>query len=61
MVQVELRDKRFVAKMSKWLRIVETWPHGVTFPNLRNGEILATEFVENVRSVVAHARARIPA
>jgi hypothetical protein len=29
------RRGRDVAKLKKWLAVVETWPHGGTFPGLK--------------------------
>lgn len=51
------RIKRQKAEKSRswlksWLAWVETWPNGGTFPGLKNGDELAAEFINTVRSLV---------
>lgn len=43
---------RTVAWLKGWLEKVEKWP-GVTFPNLKDGDAKAAEFVGMVRELVA--------
>jgi hypothetical protein len=39
--------------LKKWLAICDNWPHGPTFPGLRDGDKKAEEFVAVVRRMVA--------
>lgn len=52
----QLITERKMAADSKWLRAwlerVETWP-GVVFPGLRDGEAKASQFVADVRQLLA--------
>lgn len=34
--------------LRSWLSKVDTWPHGVTFPNLKDGDRKAEDFVKMV-------------
>ena len=47
------RRRRDIAKLKTWLAVWDTWPHGGTFPGLKDGDRLADEFVRNVRKMVA--------
>lgn len=40
-------------KMRKWLKMVDSFPNGVTFPGLKDGDRMATELVEFIRDMVA--------
>ena len=42
-----------IAMLKKWLAICDNWPHGPTFPGLRDGDKKAEEFVAVVRRMVA--------
>lgn len=44
--------------LRSWLSKVDTWPHGVTFPNLKNGDRKAEDFVKMVRELVADVKER---
>jgi len=40
-------------ELRSWLAKVDTWRHGVTFPNLKDGDRQAEDFVRMVREMVA--------
>jgi hypothetical protein len=40
-------------RLQKYLRMWDSWPNGCTFPNMPDGDALATELVEAVRKMVA--------
>lgn len=44
------RDRK---ELRMWLAEVDAWPHGVTFPNLKDGDRQAEDFVKMVRELVA--------
>lgn len=46
------KDENTKVWLREWLSRVDKWP-GVTFPNLKNGDALAQEFVHTVRAMVA--------
>jgi hypothetical protein len=41
------------AYLRKWLAMVDSWPNGSTFPNLKNGDELAAQHVAYVRKMLA--------
>lgn len=45
--------RKAINVLRKYLRVFDGWPHGGTFPGLKNGDQLAQEWVSIVRAMIA--------
>ena len=47
-----------VKYLTRWLRMVEKWPNGATFPGMYNGHIAGHNFLVRVRKLLAECEDR---